>query len=107
MAENETALPSSEPPEHKPAEEPARDPAECPKIRSAADAVHRAEAELKKARELYEKVRHEATDRLKSMREKSVGDLLDGTLAIVKKHPGLGVLLFSLIGFFLGRWLKK
>jgi ElaB/YqjD/DUF883 family membrane-anchored ribosome-binding protein len=107
MAENETALPSSDQPESKPAETPVRDPAECPKVRSAAEAVRRAEAELKKARGLYEKVRHEATERLKSVREKSLGDLLDGTLAAVKKHPGLGVIVSTLIGFLLGRWLKK
>ena len=86
---------------------PARDPAECPKVRSAADAVRRAEVELKKARELYDKVRHEAVERLKGVRNASVGDVLDGTLNAVKKHPGLGVICFTLLGFLLGRWLKR
>ena len=107
MAENEGVLPSSDHPDSQPADAPACDAAESPKIRSAADAVRRAEAELKKARELYENVRREATERLKGVRQTSVGDLVDGTLSAVKKHPGLGVVLFTLIGFLLGRWLKR
>lgn len=107
MAENEGVLPSSDHPEGQPAEAPARDPDGCPKVRSAADAVRRAETELKKARELYDKVKREAVERLKGVRQTNLGDVLDGTLAAVKKHPGLGVILSTLIGFLLGRWLKK
>jgi ElaB/YqjD/DUF883 family membrane-anchored ribosome-binding protein len=107
MAENEGVLPSSDHPDSQPTDASARDPSECPKVRSAADAVRRAEAELKKARDLYEKIRNEATERLKGVRQTTVGDLVDGTLSAVKKHPGLGVIFFTLIGFLLGRWLKK
>jgi len=96
-----TARPSGTPEEAEPAADPS--PAE----QKAADAVRLAEAELEKARGLYEKVRQEATERLKSAREKTVGDLIDGTLATVKKHPGPGVLVAVLIGFFLGRWFRR
>lgn len=80
---------------------------ESPRAQKAAEAVQRAEAELEKAQELYQKVRQEATDRLRNVREKSVGDLIDGTLNVVKKHPGPGVIVAAIIGFFLGRLFRR
>jgi len=78
-----------------------------PRARKAAEAVRRAEAELEKAQQLYQKVRQQATDRLRAIREKSVGDLVDGTLEVVKRHPGPGVIVAALIGFFLGRLFRR
>ena len=80
---------------------------QSPKVRKAADAVRLAEAELEKARQLYQKVRQEATDRLRAVRAKTVGDLVDGTLEVVKKHPGPGVIVAAMIGFFLGRLFRR
>jgi ElaB/YqjD/DUF883 family membrane-anchored ribosome-binding protein len=77
------------------------------RIRSAADAVRCAEAELRKARDLYEKVRREATERLQDMRKKTLGDLLDGTLEAVRKHPGPGVVVAGMIGFLVGRLFRR
>ena len=85
----------------------AHDAEESPKARKAAEAVRLAEAELEKAQQLYQKVRQEATDRLRTVREKSVGDLIDGTLNVVKKHPGPGVIVAAIIGFFLGRLFRR
>jgi len=82
-------------------------PDESPKVRCAADAVARAEAELRRAQEAYQTVRREATERLQAVREKSVGDLIDGTLETVKKHPGPGVLIAVVIGFFFGRLFRR
>ena len=76
-------------------------------VRKAADAVQKAKAELEKAQALYHKVRQETADRLKNVREKSVGDLIDGTLDVIKKHPGLGVILAAMIGFFFGRLFRR
>ncbi len=78
-----------------------------PRVQKAAQAVQRAEAELEKAQELCQKVRQEATDRLRAVREKSVGDLIDGTLNVVKKHPGPGLIVAGLIGLFLGRLFRR
>jgi ElaB/YqjD/DUF883 family membrane-anchored ribosome-binding protein len=78
-----------------------------PRVKKAADAVQRAEAELKKARQIYEDVRRKATDRLKSARQKTLGDLIDGTLDLVKRHPGPGVILAGLLGFFFGRLFRR
>ena len=66
-----------------------------------------AEAELEKAREFYKKVQEEATERIKSAREKTVGDLLDCTLDTVKKYPAAGLGAAALAGFFLGRLFKR
>jgi ElaB/YqjD/DUF883 family membrane-anchored ribosome-binding protein len=80
---------------------------DSPKVRGAAEAVRRAEAELRKAEQLYRKVRQEATDRLKAAREKSLGDLIDGTLDAVRRHPGPGVIVAAMIGLFLGRLFRR
>ena len=80
---------------------------QSPKVKKAADAVRRAEAELEKARGLYQKVRKEASDRLKAAREKTVGDLIDATLETVRKHPGPGVIVAALMGFFVGRIFRR
>jgi ElaB/YqjD/DUF883 family membrane-anchored ribosome-binding protein len=107
MAENETAKPPFDSPETKPVETPAQDAEQTPELSCAAAAVRCAEAELKKARDLYGKARRKAADRLKAVREKSLGDVIDGTLGLVKKHPGCGVICATLLGFFLGRLFKR
>lgn len=84
-----------------------QDTDQSPRVQKAAQAVQRAEAELEKAQQLYQKVRQEATDRLKAVREKSVGDLIDGTLEAVKRHPGPGLIVAAMIGFFLGRLFRR
>ena len=38
-----------------------------------------------------EKVRQQATEGLKSVRESCVGDVIDNTLEAVKRHPGTGL----------------
>ncbi len=109
MAKKKTAKQSSGLPEaNTPAtDRSAQDAGRSPKVQKAAKAVRRAEAELEKAQQLYGKVRQEATDRLKAVREKSLGDLIDGTLEVVKKHPGPGLIVATMIGFFLGRLFRR
>lgn len=74
---------------------------------SAADALKRAKAEFEKAQAFYENVRQQATDRLKSVREASVGDAINGTLDTVRRHPGASLTVAAIIGFFLGRLLRR
>ena len=109
MAKKKTAKPSSRPAATNNAatNTPATDADRSPRVQKAAETVQRAEAELEKAQQLYQKVRQEATDRLKAVREKSVGDLIDGTLEVVKRHPGPGVILAAIIGFILGRLFRR
>ena len=74
---------------------------------SAADALKLAKAELEKAQAFYENVRQQAADRLKSVREASVGDAIDSTLAAVRRHPGASLTVAAIIGFFLGRLFRR
>ncbi|OHB66031.1 MAG: hypothetical protein A2V70_16760 [Planctomycetes bacterium RBG_13_63_9] len=106
MAKKRPAKPSSAPPKNE-TPETDRKVDQTPGVRKAADAVRRAEAELQKAKGLYQKVRQEATDRLQTAREKTLGDLLDGTLETVGKHPGPALLLGVIVGFFLGRLFRR
>ena len=76
-------------------------------LSSASDALRRAKAELKKAQEFYEDVRHRAAERVEAVRGKTVGEVLDGALHLVKKHPGTGLFAVAAAGFMLGRWLKR
>ena len=79
----------------------------APEVAAAEAAVRRAEAELKKANELYRNVRRQATEQLKQVREKTLGDLIDDTLKLVRKHPGPSVAIATLIGFCLGRLFRR
>ena len=88
-------------------EAPEADVEQTPEVRKAATAVERAKEELHKAQQLYEDVRDKATKKLKNVREKSVGELIDGTLKLVKKYPGPGVILAAILGFFLGRLFRR
>jgi ElaB/YqjD/DUF883 family membrane-anchored ribosome-binding protein len=74
---------------------------------SADEALRLAKAEFEKAKSFYENVRQQAAERLKSVRQTSVGDVLDGTLDTVRRHPGAGLTIAALVGFLLGRWLRR
>jgi len=78
-----------------------------PEVAAAEEAVRRAEAELTKAKEAYAGVRRQATEQLKRVREKRLGDLVDDTLKLVKKHPGPSVALAAVVGFWLGRLFRR
>jgi hypothetical protein len=74
---------------------------------SAAAALKRAKAELEKAQAFYEHVCQQTTERIKAVRETSVGDVLDGTLETVKRHPGASLTLAAILGFMLGRLFRR
>ncbi len=76
-------------------------------VHSAADAVRLAKAELQKAQEFYQRVRRETADRVEAVRNKKVGDLMDDTLGVVRKHPVTGLTVALAAGIFLGRLLKR
>ena len=74
---------------------------------SAAAALKRAKAELEKAQAFYEHVCRQTTERIKAVRETSVGDLIDGTLETAKRHPGASLTLAAILGFMLGRLFRR
>lgn len=79
----------------------------APEVAAAEEAVRRAEAELTKAKEAYARVRRQAAEQLKQVREKRLGDLMDDGLKLVKKHPVPSVALAALVGFWLGRLFRR
>jgi len=45
-------------------------------------------------------------EELKRVREKTVGELIDGTLETVRQHPGPSVICAAVVGFFLGKLFR-
>ncbi|NLS92299.1 MAG: hypothetical protein GXX96_08985 [Planctomycetaceae bacterium] len=86
---------------------PAVEPDETPEVKAAAEAVRRAKEEFEKACATYENLRREAVDRIRKLRESTVGDVVEGSLETVRRHPALGVGLAVLVGFFLGRLFRR
>jgi len=80
---------------------------DLPEVKAAAEAIRRAEEELQKACQTYQSLRREATAHVRKLRESSVGEVVDGTLQTVRKHPALGIGLAALLGFFLGRLFRR
>jgi ElaB/YqjD/DUF883 family membrane-anchored ribosome-binding protein len=107
MAKNKKTSTDSPTPDSPTAASPTAAATEPAKVRVATEAVRCAEAELEKARDFCRKVQEEATEQIKSARQKTVGDLIDGTLAAVKKHPAAGLGMAAVIGFFLGRLFRR
>jgi hypothetical protein len=72
------------------------------------ETLHIAGDDVRKAAEAVCRTFQErAAEQVKRLRETSMGDLVDGALNLVKKYPGPGVILAVLLGFLLGRSLKK
>jgi hypothetical protein len=80
---------------------------QSPEVAAAEQKVRRAEVELERAKEAYYRVRQHATEQLKRVREKRLGDLVDDTLKLVKKHPGPSLVLAALAGFWVGRLFRR
>jgi len=72
------------------------------------EALHIAGDDVRKAAEaVCRDFQERAAEQVKRLRETTMGDLVDGALSLVKKYPGPGVLVAALLGFLLGRSLKK
>ncbi len=80
---------------------------ERPEIHAAEEAVRRAKQELEQAQRYCHELREQAGEKIKQLREQNVGDVVEGTLALVRKHPGPGVLCAAFLGFFLGRLFRR
>ncbi len=72
-----------------------------------AEAVRLAKVELQKAQAAYDRARQQAAEHLKAVRETKLGAVCDQTLECVKRHPGAGLTLAALVGFYLGRLLGR
>jgi ElaB/YqjD/DUF883 family membrane-anchored ribosome-binding protein len=75
---------------------------------AAADALHRAKADLeKKAHEALERFRSQAAAQVEAVREKTVGELIDGAVEFAREHPVVTVAAAAATGFCLGRMLSR
>ena len=91
----------------KTAEQCTETAGECPEIHLAAEAVRLAKLELEKAQKLYDDVCRQAAEKIKLVRETTVGDVIDRTLVTVKRHPGPTLIVSAALGFCLGRWFQR
>lgn len=93
------------------ANEPPAEEDLSPEDRKALDAAEEAMAAaretLRKAQDDYAKVREKARHKMKGLREKNLGELVDDTLGYVQEHPALGVLGALFVGLFLGRLFRR
>ncbi len=80
---------------------------ERPEVRSAAEALRAAQAELQKAQEQYQQLREQAAETIENVRDTTLGDVVDGALEIVRKHPAASLLAAAACGFMFDRWLRK
>lgn len=80
---------------------------ERPEVQAAEEAVRRAREEFERTQEAYHRLREEASEGFEHLREKNVGDLIEGAMCFVRKNPGPGVLIAAALGFFLGRLFSR
>lgn len=77
-------------------------------VKAAEEELRLAREALEEAEEHYQETRRRAEEEAEGDEtDTSFGDLLDRTLAIVKKHPGLGVAAAAAAGFVLGRLFRR
>ncbi len=72
-------------------------------VAAAAAAVEQAHDALQRAQTAYQQTRETATGRAAKARTLTVGDIIDGSLEFVRRHPAAGVFAAGLVGFLLGR----
>jgi hypothetical protein len=69
--------------------------------------VEQARTALAEAQRAYDQACRSAADQVARAREVTVGDVLDGTLEFVRRHPAAGLLAAGLAGFLLGRTTRR
>jgi len=53
------------------------------------------------------KLYEQAAAELDRLREMTLGDVVDGALEWVKRYPGTGVTVAALVGFLVGRMIRR
>lgn len=78
-----------------------------PEIQAAEEAVRAAREQLEKAQAYCEHLRAETAEEFQDLRQTNLGDVLEKTLAFVRRNPGVGVSVAAFLGFFLGRLFRR
>lgn len=76
-------------------------------VEAAVKQLDSAREQLRKAEAYYEEMKSKAAEQAQQLRETSLGDVVDGVLEFVQKHPGVGVVGAAALGFLLGRTSKR
>ncbi|HEY4759081.1 MAG TPA: hypothetical protein VIH42_00730 [Thermoguttaceae bacterium] len=88
-------------------QQPAEGAAESQEVHVAAEAVRLAKIQLEKAQKYYDELCRQAAEKIQSVRETTIGEVIDKTLETTKKHPGPSLLISAAAGFCLGRWFQR
>ena len=80
--------------------------AESDQLRSAASAVAQAREALDLAQTAYEQACNDDRQAV-STRQLSIGDIFDGTLEFVRRHPATGLFAAGVVGYLFGRALRR
>jgi ElaB/YqjD/DUF883 family membrane-anchored ribosome-binding protein len=86
--------------------QPTSELGESPDRQEGCHTVRSAKEEIQRAREVYDDLCRQASDRLRRVRETTLGEVMECGLEAVRKHPGRGVIVAGLLGFFLGRLFR-
>ena len=76
-------------------------------VAEAAEQLDSAREQLRKAEEYYAQMKAKAAEQAQHLRETTLGEVADGVLDFVQKHPGVGVVGAAALGFLLGRISKR
>lgn len=80
---------------------------ERPEIQAAEEAVRRAREQLEQAQHYCSQLRDQTAAEWQDLREANFRDLVDKSLAFVRKNPGVGVAVAAVLGFFIGRIFRR
>jgi ElaB/YqjD/DUF883 family membrane-anchored ribosome-binding protein len=76
-------------------------------VAGAAEHLQFAREQLRQAEACYEEIKEKAAEQVQQLRETTLGDVVNGALDFVKKHPGAGVMGAATIGFLIGRITRR
>jgi ElaB/YqjD/DUF883 family membrane-anchored ribosome-binding protein len=80
---------------------------ERPEIQAAEEAVRRAREQLEQAQQYCQQLHSQTAAEWRDLREANFRDLLEKSLAFVRKNPGVGVSVAAILGFFVGRIFRR
>ena len=78
-----------------------------PDVTTAREQLEKAREAMRAAEQQYQQVRHDAAEKIEQLRHMTVGDVVDGTMDFVRKHPGTGLVIASAVGFVFGRIFRR
>jgi ElaB/YqjD/DUF883 family membrane-anchored ribosome-binding protein len=76
-------------------------------VTDAASSVDEARDKLQQAEENYRRVRDEASKCFTQASRMTIGEAIDGSLELVRRHPVGGLCAAGFLGFLVGRILRR